>query len=153
MRDLSQHYTPQGPVCVCRAKSIFHAHPHSFSHVSQRSCHILESSHLAHVLLKPQFMRDFFLFFFMPQPFPCKGVMTGVGVYLGTCTCSISLTGSNRHQRTLCLYPLYKPRTHPTSSSSSSPRCSGNWVWHRINRERARTHLNAPDVVFLTSLL
>lgn len=52
--------------------------------------------------------------------------------------------------------PLNAPLSPPVFSvhpplSPPSPRCSGNWVWHGINGERARTHLNAPTVVSLTS--
>lgn len=167
-RYVSQHYTVRRLMCmqswICSPHTL-RIHSAS-SYISQRTPHTLKSSPVLHThfLLKLQIKKYFFFFFFCHNLPLSKPVMTGVGVYLGN---AHVLHPSEKVQAdtrillfffSLSVFPVQLPPAPPAPPPHSAPppllppRCSGNWVWHGINRERARTHLNAPNVVFLTSL-
>lgn len=73
----------------------------------------------------------------MPQPFPSKAAMTGVGVYRAARTCTVALKGSSRHNNRPPSLSWYSVQPYPpTTTTHLHHWCGGNWVWHRINREK-----------------
>ena len=116
-RNLSHHYMALGQMCM----QSWVSNPQTFHiplHFKEKLSHTEILTWLAHISLSWSYER------LLPQPSPCKGVVTGVGVYLSTRKCCISLTGSSSHQKTplsLAVFSVQPPPQHPPALHSLLP--------------------------------